>query len=79
MAKKKTRILWLSEDKMAYEFYLEEPKWNKNIKWWTGHYCGSFEHEKFEDLFPSFILHPNTKCKLKLTQLKNGIKLEKVK
>ncbi len=82
MAKKKTRVLWLMTTKEGDSYILcsEEPEWNEEDKWWwwegeLGEYCG----DEFARFCPSLKLRKNTKCKLKLTNLKNGIKLEKVK
>ena len=78
MAKKKTRILWLSKD-TGYELREKEPIWDKDQEWWRPPRLYSFCGDLFQEVFPALELRKNTKCKLKLTQLKNGIKLEKVK
>ena len=91
MGKKKTRVLWLSKCKAGtkddwYELWLEEPKLSslssKDRRFETSEgfdYIYDFCADIFEKFFPSLKLRKNTKCKLKLTHLKNGIKLEKVK
>lgn len=79
MTKKKTRVLWLYTYSNYYQLCDEEPEWDNVSKWWDGGEIYDFCGKEFILLFPSLKLRKNTKCKLKLTQLKNGIKLEKVK
>jgi hypothetical protein len=69
----------LSRDKWDYALWTKEPPWAKVTGDFDGDELYSFCVDLFERYFPALKLRKNTKCKLKLTQLKNGIKLEKVK
>lgn len=82
MAKKKTRMLWLSRDTefgREYTLWYNDPVFFVEEQAFRGgkairYFCLGV----FNRLCPALKLRKNTKCKVKLTQLKNGIKLEKI-
>jgi hypothetical protein len=81
MAKKKTRILWLSKDRMGYCLSKDKMEYDEASDWFDDDVVNgvNFCATTFESFCPSLRLPMNIQRKLKLTQLKNGIKLEKVK
>jgi len=51
MAKKKTKVLWLSKDRVGYELFPKEPKWRIDKNWWgCGEELYEFCGERFESL-----------------------------
>jgi hypothetical protein len=76
----KSRILWLSKDKLGYALWKEHPALRGFKRFFGGNeHIYSFCGYQFEKLLPALKLRKSTKCKVKLIQLKNGIKLEKVR
>ncbi len=76
-------ILWLSKDGLLYggEGYYKlnkrSPTLDEMGEWCGGKLVYGFCCGEFEKLLPSLKLRARTKCKVKSTNTKNGIKLVK--
>ncbi|KKN35461.1 hypothetical protein LCGC14_0783640 [marine sediment metagenome] len=77
----KTRTLCLARDYRGdfnVTLYSKEPKWDAFEEYWHGKPLCNFCSRQWSTFCPALKCKPDEKIKLKLTQLKNGIKLERV-